>query len=170
MCKNLVLLRDVINVYHPTFSTNKQLQKYALESPTAFNVERLIEECLAHVGGYDFVNEEGRDFNDTTNSDSKTLTVNPAKRRAELGSIANKIGSLRITIYNPHKDNVDYMYMTYEEWNYFKVACHGKNQEDKTRLLMSWSRNGHYNQFERFRVADFIELATTQRKGLFTKT
>lgn len=163
MCKDLVLLRDVINVYHPAFKSNRKLQEYALYSPSSFRVERLIEECLAAVGGYNFVDEAGRDFDDAVNSDSKTLTVNPTRRVAELGAIENKIGSLRITIYNPHKDRADFMYLTYAEWNLYKNSCYGKNQEDKSRLQMSWSKEDHYNMFEQFRLTTFEELATTMR-------
>lgn len=161
MCKEFVLIRDVINVHHPEFRSSRKLQKYALETPKAFNVPFLIEECFAEVGGYNFVDETGRDFDDIVNSDSKTLTVNPTSRKAELGGIGNKIGSLRIVIYNPHTYKTDFMYLTYDEWNYWKLPCYGRNTEDKWRLKMQWSaKNDDYNLFEQFRVTTFEELAT----------
>jgi len=163
MCKNSVLLRDIITKYHPVWKKYPDIHSFMINSPRSFNVEHLIEVCLAHVGGYNFVDEAGYDFDDPVWSDSKTLSVNVKSYRAELGNLANKIGALRITIYNPHSDKVDFMYMTFDEWNEYKRSCYGKNQEDKTRLVMSWNKKDHYNQFEKFRLKSFKELARCQR-------
>ena len=163
MCKELVLLRDVINIHHPEFKNNKRLQQYALEKPNAFNVEFLIEESLAAVGGYNFVDEAGRDFDDPVDSDSKTVSLNVITRKCEITGVENKIGALRITIYNPLKDAVDFLYMTHKELLNYKLPCYGKNSF-KERLCFNWNKRGdHYNSYEQFRVLDFEHLATIQQ-------
>jgi hypothetical protein len=128
-----------------------------------FNIERLIEESLAAVGGYNFVDETGRDFDCKWNSDSKTVTVIPdgKARTAVIGSIENKIGSLRITIYNPFKETLDFMYIPRKQVQLRKECCYGKTGANKEKLRIRWNlANDHYNAFDEFLVKDFKELAT----------
>jgi len=160
MSKNYVLMRDIISKYHPEFrdSKNTSLQKYALKNPDIFNCERLIEETLAAVGGYNFVNETGRDFDCPYNSDSKTTSLGCGSGFQILG-VENKIGSLRITVYNPYKDRLDFLYMPYSSVQFYKEVSYGKNQF-KERVRGKWNQNNdHYNRLERFRVHTFEDLA-----------
>lgn len=162
MCKELVLLRDIVCNYHPEFTASKDLRKFAITTPKSFNVERLIEESLAAVGGYNFVDETGRDFDDSVDSDSKTVSINKITHRAEITSVENKIGALRIVIYNPLKDGVDFLYMTHRELLAYKMPCYGKNLF-KERLTFNWNASGdHYNSFEQFRLYSFEALAIQQ--------
>lgn len=161
MNKHLMLMRDVVCKYHPDFRNSQDLRQFGMTKPTLFNIERLVEESLAAVGGYEFVDEEGRDFNDKWNSDSKTVTViqYPSKMVAEIGSVENKIGSLRVTIYNPFNEGTDFMYIPKRDLSYLKLPCYGKNSH-KERLKITWnSQADHYNKFEEFRVRSFEELA-----------
>ena len=163
MSKNLVMMRDVICIYHPEFRKSKDLQRYGMKHSAIFNIERLIEESLAVVGGYNFVDETGRDFDCKWNSDSKTATVIPdgKARTAVIGSIENKIGSLRITIYNPFKESLDYMYIPRKQVQLLKECCYGKTGANKEKLRIRWNlANDHYNGFDQFLVKDFKELAT----------
>lgn len=164
MCKNSTILKNVIFKHHPLFKKNKIFKKEALKSPMIFNVERLVEECLAHIGGYKFVDESGRDFDDKTNSDSKTLTIDLKSRIGLLKNIENKIGSLRIVIYNPHTESVDFLYMTYDEWNSHKKKAYGQNTTGKTQLRLYYSDKKQYSKFEKYRVHSFKDLAETQRE------
>jgi len=157
MSKSLVLMRDVICVYHPEFRKSRDLRQYGMQHPTIFNVERLIEESLAAVGPYQFVDEEGYDFSDF--SDSKTTTVNVNTRVANIGSVETKIGALRITAYNPFKDAADYFYVSKEDLKYVKSPCYGNN-DHKERILFTYTKKGdNYNMFEDFRVKNFEVLA-----------
>lgn len=159
MSKNYVLMRDVICKYHPEFKKSKDLQKYGLKHPDIFNCERLVEEALAATGGYNFVDESGRDFDCPDNSDSKTVSVQPSSKVVEVASVENKIGSLRITIYNQFTQNLHFMYIPHKSLSVLKLPCYGKNQF-KERLLMKWNESGnHYNSFQRFIVPDFKALA-----------
>lgn len=162
MSKHLVLIRDVVSKYHPEFRKSADLRRYALRNPTIFNVERLIEESLAAVGGYEFVDEDGRDFNCNWNSDSKTTTViqDGRSKTAAITGIESKIGSLRVTIYNPFRDRVDFMYIPRHEVAVLSEPCYGRKNSAKERLRARWSEAGdHYNFFNMFRKKSFEELA-----------
>ena len=157
MSKSLVLMRDVICVYHPSFNSSRDLQKFGLEMPERFNIERLIEETLAALGPYRYVDEEGYDFSDY--SDSKTTTINANTRVGTVGSVETKIGALRITAYNPFKESADYFYVSKRDLKYVKSPCYGVN-DHKERIVFSYSKKGdNYGIFEDYRVKDFRELA-----------
>jgi hypothetical protein len=157
--KNYVLLRDIVTVYHPDFSTDKKLKKIALSNPDYFNVERLVEVSLAHIGGYKFVDEFGYDFDDYT--DSKTTSVQPSGKCIDIGSVECKIGSLRVTIYNPFKHALDYMFIPKSDVPTLKVFNYGKNSQ-KERIRTTWNqKNDSYNCLEQYRLSSFIEMATT---------
>ena len=157
MSKSLVFMRDVICVYHPSFASSPDLQKFGLEMPERFNIERLIEETLAAVGPYQFVDEEGYDFTDL--SDSKTTTINANTRVGTIGSVETKIGALRITAYNPFKDAADFFYVSKRDLKYVKSPCYGVN-DHKERIRFTYSKNGDtYGLLEDHRVETFRELA-----------
>jgi hypothetical protein len=150
-------MRDVICVYHPSFNSSRDLQKFGLEMPERFNIERLIEETLAALGPYRYVDEEGYDFTDY--SDSKTTTINANTRVGTVGSVETKIGALRITAYNPFKESADYFYVSKRDLKYVKSPCYGVN-DHKERIVFSYSKKGdNYGIFEDYRVKDFRELA-----------
>jgi hypothetical protein len=158
MSKNLVMMRDVICIYHPEFRKSKDLRSYGLKHYDIFNIERLIEESLAAIGPYKFVDEEGYDFTDL--SDSKTTTINANTRVGTISSVETKIGALRITAYNPFKDSADYFYVSRRDMKYVKSPCYGVN-DHKERILFKWTEKGDtYNMFEDYRVKSFQELAT----------
>ena len=158
MSKNLVLMRDVICIYHPEFRVSKDLRAYGMKHPEIFNVERLIEESLAAVGPYELVDREGYDFTDL--SDSKTTTINANTRIGTISSVETKIGALRITAYNPFKESTDYFYVSKRDLKYVKSPCYGNN-DHKERIVFTYSKKGDtYNMFEDYRVKSFQELAT----------
>ena len=157
MSKSLVLMRDIICVYHPSFSSSPDLQKFGLEMPERFNIERLIEETLAALGPYRYVDEAGYDFTDY--SDSKTTTINANTRVGTIGSVETKIGALRITAYNPFKDAADFFYVSKRDLKYVKSPCYGVN-DHKERILFTYTAKGDtYNTFDDYRVENFRELA-----------
>ena len=157
MSKNLVLMRDVICIYHPEFRKSRDLQSYGLKHPDIFNVERLIEESLSAVGNYLLVDREGYDFSDY--SDSKTTTVNLNSRVGTVSSVETKIGALRITAYNPFKNAADYFFVSRQDLKYVKSPCYGVN-DHKERIKFTYSKKSDsYGMFEDYRVDNFKELA-----------
>ena len=150
-------MRDVICVYHPSFNSSRDLQKFGLEMPERFNIERLIEETLAALGPYRYVDEAGYDFTDY--SDSKTTTINANTRVGTISSVETKIGALRIIAYNPFKDAADFFYVSKRDMKYVKSPCYGVN-DHKERIVFTYSKKGdNYGMFEDYRVENFKELA-----------
>ena len=157
MSKSLILMRDVICIYHPRFQASRDLRAYGMEAPDIFNIERLVEESLAAVGPYRFVDEEGYDFTDF--SDSKTTTINANTRVGSIGNVETKIGALRITAYNPFKESTDYFYVSKRDMKYVKSPCYGVN-DHKERILFFYSKKvDAYGMFEDYRVKNFEDLA-----------
>jgi len=153
-------MRDVICVQHPEFCKSQDLRDFGMKYPDIFNVEKLIEQCLAAVGPYDFVDAVGYDFTDF--SDSKTTTVIPdgTSRTAIISGVENKIGSLRVTIYNPFKECVDFMYIPRKQVQALREPCHGRSGGSKEKLRVRWNiHHDHYNSFDHFRVKTFEDLA-----------
>lgn len=157
MSKNLVLMREIVCVYHPEFSSSRDLRKYGLKHPEIFNIERLVEESLAAIGPYSFVNSEGYDFSDF--SDSKTTSVNINTRVGSIGNVETKIGALRITAYNPFKGAPDYFFVPKNDLKRVKSPCYGINSH-KERILFKYAARGDkYGWFEDYRVNTFVDLA-----------
>jgi hypothetical protein len=168
MSKHTVFMEQIVCKYHPEFKKSKDLQMYGMKHAEIFNIERLIEESLASVGGYDFVDEDGRDFNCAYNSDSKTVSVvnNGSQSKVIIiQSVENKIGSLRVTIYNPFNNGIDFMYIPKKgvQNQMENAGTQGNENKIKQRIRTSWNeRYDDYNKLEQYRVASFIELATAR--------
>jgi len=137
--------------------------------PKALDVENLIEHSIAKSGKFDFVDEAGRDFNDIDNSDSKTGTVNIKTGKAEIGNVEGKMGSIRLTIFNPiSPEAVSFLYLPEYYAKSMARECYGQNA-GKKRYIITWSKKrpkkykdskiGYFNQFEKFRLDSFDELS-----------
>jgi hypothetical protein len=158
MSKNSVFVRDIICVYHPEFNKAGPAREFVLKDPNRLNVELLIEETLAAVGPYDFVDAAGYDFSDF--SDSKTTSINQKTGVGTVSSVETKIGALRITAYNPLKDAVDYFFVPQSHLNRVRQPCYGNNSH-KERILFTYSSRyeDNYGWFENYRVKTFEDLA-----------
>lgn len=174
MSKQELFLKEIIFKHVPIFVTNPLLQEHYLSLaniyPKSVNVEHLTEIALSVKGGYNFIDSEYQDFDDIDSSDSKTTSIIFSSKQIFLGSIAKKLGALRITIYNPHMNRIDYMFMPYGEWQRMAKKCHGENTEGKLRLIMTWSQDRDtYNKFEVYRLNTFDELATATSENFYKK-
>jgi len=167
MSKNLVFMRDIVCKYHPAFKLSADLRHYGIKHNDIFNIERLIEESLAAAGGYDFVDEDGRDFNCLYDSDSKTVSVvnNGGAKQTKviiIQSVENKIGSLRVTIYNSFKKGIDFMYIPKKAVQKLmeNSGTTGNDYKIKQRIRTSWNpERDDYNRLEQYRGGSFKELA-----------
>ena len=168
MGKHSIFMEQIVCKYHPEFVKSQDLQSYGKKHPEIFNIERLVEESLAEIGGYDFVDEDGRDFNCPYDSDSKTVTVvnNSRQRRVLIiQGVENKIGSLRVTIYNPFNESVDFMYIpkSYVQTLMENCGTTGRASGLKQRIRATWTDwQDNYNKLERFRVNSFEDLAKAE--------
>jgi hypothetical protein len=167
MSKNLVLMRDVICLYHPEFRKSKDLRTYGMKHADIFNVERLIEESLAAVGPYKFIDGDHADFSDGTDSKTASIRVKPlvTGRNSYGGEISavetagggRKAGALRCIIYNPHKDNLKFYFLPKSMWSHH-ITIHPSSGIGK--VMYSYNRPGDYiAKFEGFQCSSFKELA-----------
>jgi hypothetical protein len=160
-------MQEIVCKYHPEFKNSSDLKRYGVKYADIFNIERLVEESLAAVGGYDFVDEAGRDFNDKDNSDSKTVTVvcNSRARSAKviiIGNVQTKIGSLRVTSFNPFRNRLDYFYIPKSGVDLLKENDGAKKRTvsgQLQRIRSAWSEKNQYTKLEKYRVPDFEALA-----------
>lgn len=156
MSREAVFMRDLICQYHPEFVLSSEMRQCGLRRPELFNIEKLVEESLAFIGGYKFVDADHFDFDDY--SDSKTASVSLFTQQCSVTGVDGKIGSLRISVYNPCTEGLDYFYVPKKDLEYVRTPCYGK-QFYRQRIRFRWSKNGHYNWFEDFRLPDFVTLA-----------
>ena len=157
MSKETVFLKEIMFKYLPEYFPTKRVRELALQFPKAYNIEHLTEIALAKIGGYDFVDASGYDFTDY--SDSKTATVASYDNCCAIGSVENKIGAIRLCVYNSYKEDVDFFFFTKSEIDQLKEACFGKAKH-KERVRSSYAVYADtYSKFEPYRLASFEELA-----------
>lgn len=159
--KGYTFMRDVITKYHPRFLASEDLCNFGLDHPEDFNIEHLVEQCIANVGNLTFEDAAGYDFVEDK-SDSKTASINKITRKIEVGSVENKIGALRLTIYNPFTLRIDYFFIPKIDADNLKRDCFG-NSSHKKRLSFTYNIDkDYYNSFEKYRTIDFPTMAKTR--------
>ena len=158
MTKNEVLMRDVILKYHPKFRKSASLREQGMNDPDIFNIEHLVEQSLAAVGPYEFVDESGYDFTDF--SDSKTVTVNAKTGNTCICNVEAKIGHLRVVAFNPITGKTDYFFVPKNQVKKIKKPSSGKKSVGKEKIEFTYSkfRDG-YGKFDQYRVDTFKDLA-----------
>ena len=158
LTKNEVLMRDVIIKYHPEFRKSASLREQGMKHPDMFNIEYLVEQSLAAVGPYEFVDEAGYDFTDF--SDSKTVTVNAKTGNTCIRSVEAKIGALRIVAFNAITGETDYFFVPKNEVKKIKKPSSGKKSVGKEKIEFTYSTYSvGYGKFDQYRVSTFKDLA-----------
>ena len=160
--KARALLRDDIIPHHPLFKDASDAQKAAaLANPLIFNVEHMVEVVLATLGKYDFVDAAGYDFTDY--SDSKTAILDKAGR-CDVAGVESKIGAIRLTVYLPQQDRLDYFFIPKQSLDLLKRANYGVN-DHKQRLRLNYSlTQDHWNSYEPYRLFSLEALALAEDK------
>jgi hypothetical protein len=179
--KQQTLLNGIVFGTLPGVKDNTLMQCAILELiklyPTSISIENLVEHSLAIKGGYNFVDEACRDFDDIDNSDSKTVTVNAKTGRAEIIGLETKVGAIRITVYNPvSTEGISFLYIPADYRPLLVRDCYGQSS-GKKRLMITWSQKrpqkykdnkvGYFNMYEKFRVDTFDELASMTDKRFY---
>ena len=165
--KHYRILEEILFEHFPEFFPNKQSRKRALSDPNFFNIEHMVEVAMANVGGYNWVDATGYDFDDEDFSDAKTCTLRKHDSQFAIGRVERKIGSLRIVMYNEITDDIDYFYLTRlgRESQIEKGYIKADRNQERIRARYNESRKD-YNKFEKFRVNSFTDLATMTDKKM----
>ena len=155
-------MRDVVCKYLPYYASGSA-KKHALENPSHYNVEHLVELAMAHVGGYEFVDASLYDFSDF--SDSKTTTLSELDGSVSCqggvpfmttgGNV--KIGALRVVIYNPNNQKLYYVFLPKEAWD---PHMREWGKANKHWIRYTWnSKSDVIRKFQNYMCKDFEELA-----------
>lgn len=168
MCKTVTLFKNIVNKYHPDFSSTSLLAQVK-NHPQIFNIEHLIELTMAHIGGYDFVDAAHCDFSDGTECKTGSVSPNPVKQgrnsyRLEISNIVSpggsiKEGDVRAVIYNPHTGSQTYYYIPQN-----RLTDLGINYHPTTgigRIFATWNRiTNKIPKLEAYKVDSFMQVAT----------
>lgn len=175
--KTKTLLRDVIFKYHPEVKDNDTVKEFLSKHTDWVNIERMVEETMAAVGGYNFVDGEGYDFDDgealgCANSECKTASIypNPIPKgncnsyKLEISNVSKggpfggeKNGTLRVVLFNPITDSTHYYYIPKRYWKDM-IVYHPTTQIGK--IAATWnSVTGSINKLDKFEVKNFKVLA-----------
>lgn len=166
-----MLLDEVIFKYHPDVKDNDPVQQVLRKHIEWINIERMVEETMAAVGGYEFVDAAHYDFSDGT--DSKTASVQPSARKrygvetnsylCEITGIGNvgdnsqvKSGALRVIVYNPHTQRLEYYFIPNKD-----MLKEMRYHSGGYRITTTWNINKeHNNKLAKYEVDSFLTLAT----------
>jgi hypothetical protein len=165
--KEYLIMRDIICAYHPSFFKNKKLRKFGLEQPGLFKVEKLVEQSMASLGSYDYIDAAHADFSDGSDSKTASISINPKvigqkSYRGYISSVSNvggnqKAGALRCVIYNPHKQDLRYYFLPKNFWiDHVIIDC--GSGEGRIEYLYNIDKDT-INKFKGYECVDFEELA-----------
>lgn len=125
-----------------------------------FNVEHLVEQAMCELGGYEFVDQHHYDNSDY--SDTKTASINTHDRFATVGSILSqytgkpKAGDLRVVLYNPYYDRLDYYFMPKAGWE--SIREYGEANKGRLRAKYNPEQDRVW-KWDQWRVGTFRDLA-----------
>jgi len=159
--KSQLIMEQIILAHHPEFQES-HLRALARRRPEIFNVERLVEECMALVGGYEFVDQAHYDNSDW--SDTKTASISQHDSMAMITNIMSesdqpKVGDLRVIVYNPFYQRLDYYFMPKLGWEDQREY----GAANRRRLRARYNRDlDVIPKWQQWRVQSFAELARSQ--------
>ena len=160
--KTQLIFEEIIFQHHAEFQHSRTLRKLAQTQPEIFNCERLVELCMSRVGGYEFLDEDGYDFSDY--SDAKTASITPTDSVAVVGNILGrgrtgqpKVGDLRVVLYNPYKQRLDYYFMPKQGWD--SIREYGDANKGKLRAKYNADQD-RVHKWHLWLCRDFQDLST----------
>jgi hypothetical protein len=123
LTKEYLIMKEIVCKYHPDYKRSRT----AIKNAHHYKVERLVEETMALVGGYERVDEAHYDFSDLSDSKTSTITKNK-KWNSGSGKITGvaretsdetKWGDLRVVIYNSVTEKMMYYFLPYKFWIHY---------------------------------------------------
>ena len=127
-----------------------------------FNPERIVEQTMAQLGDYDYIDATG--YDNTDYSETKTGTLRRHDRTATISGIITahsrtpKVGDIRAVIYNEFTESLDYFFLPKAYWE--TIREHGKSNSDILRARYS-EESDTIHKWAQHRKDSFLELAQT---------
>lgn len=154
--KNQLILRDIAAQHLDEYRGKEQ---ELLANWRHYNSEHMVEDAMARVGGYEFVDAHHWDNSDY--SDTKTATIGYNHVATVTGILSDRArspkgGDLRVVLYNPVYDRLDYYFMPKAGWE--NIREYGVANCDRLRA----SYNADFDvihKWKQWRVKDFETLA-----------
>ena len=149
--KDRALLNEVIFDALPELFPTEEDRKRALVEPKIYNVTYLIEKAMERLGDYSYVDEEGYDFDDY--SDSKTLTlalVGTDYSPSAVCQVKAKIGPMRICLFNRWKSKGNQI-----DFFFFPKSAYNRSINFTYNIS-----NNNYGKKHKYKVPDFLTLCT----------
>ena len=157
--KHQRILQDIAHRYLPEYQDPRRLPDL-LTRWRHYSVEHIVEDAMAHLGGYQYVDEDHYDNSDY--SETKTGTLRAHDRTATISGIISrhnktpKVGDIRAVIYNEFTGGLDYFFMPKAEWEQMREYGQANDSILRTKYTIDWNR---YTKWESYRVSDFETLA-----------
>ena len=161
MNKQQRILIDIAHEHLPEYQDPKFLPQFQSRW-RHYNVEHIVEDAMAHVGGYEYVNE--KHYDNTDYSETKTGTLRTHDSIATITNIVSdrgnkaKVGDIRAVIYNEYTEQLEYFFMPKAKWELLRE--HGNSNKRILRAKYN-PATGKIAKWEQFRVKDFETLAKT---------
>jgi len=159
--KHQRILLDIAHQHLPEYQDPRRLPELMTRS-RHYAVEHIVEDAMAHVGGYQYVDQDHYDNSDY--SETKTGTLRTHDRTATISGIISrhtktpKAGDIRAVIYNEFTGCLDYFFLPKCEWEALREYGQANDSILRTKYNIDW---GYYTKWEQFRVKDFETLAKT---------
>lgn len=178
--KNRKILKDICFKYSSIFSSlSKKQKELVLKHAEIYNIPKLVELTMAEVGGYTIEDVKGCDFSDGSECKTGTLITYKIKdrkkpiSRCSLKNLDHKTGAIRVVIYNPVEDELNYFYIPKDQVPNMLTcrkkltgkSINEKEVDDKSELgtingqRLSFSYYKSYGKFEKYRIPNFETLA-----------
>jgi hypothetical protein len=159
MNKHQCILKDIAHQHLPEYQQGNQLPTL-ITNWRHYNVEHIVEDAMAHVGGFVYVDKDHYDNSDY--SETKTGTCRQHDRVATISGIISrhtktaKVGDIRAVIYNEFTEQLDYFFLPKAAWELLRE--HGEANCSILRTKYQQQR-AVYTKWEPYRVDDFETLA-----------
>jgi hypothetical protein len=159
--KEYLIMCDIVCKYHPDYKGSRR----AIKNAHHYNVERLVEETMAHVGKYKFIDSDHCDFSDGSDSKTASIRLSPTGSSG-IGTIGNVIsaggiskkGALRLVIYNSITQTLMYYFLPKKMWDKLKINVHPTTNFG--RIFFTFSiKEGVIKKFVGYQCKDFAALA-----------
>ena len=159
MNKQQRILIDIAHEHLPEYQDPKFLPQFQSRW-RHYNVEHMVEDAMAHVGGYEYVNQDH--YDNTDYSETKTGTLRTHDSIATITNIVSdrgnkaKVGDIRAVIYNQFDHGLHYYFLPKAYWE--SIREHGKS--NCTILRSSYKADvDRVSKWRDYRVDTFHELA-----------
>jgi hypothetical protein len=169
--KNQLILKQIITIYNPEY------YDLDISDPKDYDVSKMLEETMALVGGYTFLDGSHFDFSDGTECKTGSVQRNPRKQNGirtnnhdvrisstSSGAGVSKTGDLRVVIYNNVTNKLEFFFIPQRDIDKLTSMDGYKKKGD---IKTTYNRETNkITALEKYRMSDFVSLCKRQPSSL----